>query len=78
MLSTATQPPSGEPSRDLLGWEGASAWEVDEWALEPPACGVGEDACPIVSHRLCDPVEGVVDSASRPLNELSPWNLCTY
>lgn len=35
-------------SRGFLGWEGASAWGANEWALEPTSPGIGEVACPIV------------------------------
>jgi len=34
--------------------------------------------CPIVSRRLCDPIEGVANRASRPLNRQALWNLRTY
>ena len=47
---------------------------ADEWALELAAPGVGEVTCPVVSCRLRDPVKGVADNASRPLNGQAPWN----
>ena len=51
---------------------------ADEWALEPTTPRVHEAACPIVSLRLCDPIEGVADRASHPLNRQIAWSLCTY
>lgn len=75
--SGAVRPPPGGPSRGFLSYEGALGHEVDKWTLESHALGVGQVACLFVSRRLREPIEGVVDSASRPLN-LAPWNLRTF
>ena len=50
---------------------------ADERALEPCGPKVSEVACPVVSHRLCDPIEEVVDSTSRTLIGLAPLDLRT-
>jgi hypothetical protein len=56
--------------------KGALCGGADEWALAPAAPGV-EVACPVVSRRLRDPIEGVADRASHPLNGQALWNLHT-